>query len=109
MKEHLLVVDIGTQSLRASIIDKDGNTIVFSQKKYETPYFSVKEGFAEQDADYFFCSHSISSRAYSDKDDAIDLLYADGTIRNIADASDMWNLTALTRQVHHDYLYYYKI
>ena len=51
MKEHLLVVDIGTQSLRASIIDKDGNTIVFSQKKYETPYFSVKEGFAEQDAD----------------------------------------------------------
>ena len=53
MKEHLLVVDIGTQSLRASIIDKDGNTIVFSQKKYETPYFSVKEGFAEQDADYY--------------------------------------------------------
>ncbi len=71
--------------------------------------YAIHFGIAEEDADYFFCSHSISSRAYSDKDDAIDLLYADGTIRNIADASDMWNLTALTRQVHHDYLYYYKI
>ena len=53
MKEHLLVVDIGTQSLRASIIDKSGDTLIFSQQKYEEPFFSPQEGFAEQYPEYY--------------------------------------------------------
>lgn len=53
MKDEMLVVDIGTQSLRASIIDKEGHVLDFSKQKYEVPYYSPKEGYAEQNIDYY--------------------------------------------------------
>lgn len=53
MEDILLIVDIGTQSLRASIIDTKGEVLAFSQQKYETPFFSVEDGFAEQNPDYY--------------------------------------------------------
>lgn len=70
--------------------------------------YAERFGVTEEEAEHFFAYHTIQSRAYSDKDDSIDLLYADGTVRNIADASDMWNLKALTKRVEHNYLYFYK-
>lgn len=95
------------------------NRRIFKSRVLETPLtdseraelrrqYAERLGISTEEAAYFFTVHTIQSRAYSDQDDSIDLLYADGTIRNIADASDMWNLKALTRKVQHDYLYYYK-
>lgn len=80
----------------------------------ETDLQQLREQYAERfgislsEAEYFFAEHVIQSRAYSASDDSIDILYPDGTIRNIADASDMWNLKELTTKVQHNYLYYYK-
>lgn len=53
MNSYLLVVDIGTQSLRASVIDSKGKTLSFSQRKYKEPFFSREKGFAEQYADFY--------------------------------------------------------
>lgn len=61
MKDRLLVIDIGTQSLRASIVESDGNILAFSQQKYETPFFSPEEGFAEQDADYYMDKLAVAT------------------------------------------------
>lgn len=66
-------------------------------------------GLSPDEAHYFYSLHDIKSKTYSQEDDSIDILYPDGTIRNIADASDMWNLKTLTKQVKHQYLYYYDI
>lgn len=33
-KENRLVIDVGTQSLRASVINRKGETLAFSQQKY---------------------------------------------------------------------------
>lgn len=52
-KQNRLVIDVGTQSLRASIIDQKGTTLAFCKEKYETPYLSPSSGFAEQDADFY--------------------------------------------------------
>lgn len=56
MNENPLVMtfDYGTQSVRASIFDCEGNVLASEKKKYEPPYFSKKPGWAEQDADYYF-------------------------------------------------------
>ena len=70
--------------------------------------YASRFGISLSEARYFFSQHTISSRTYSEQDDAIELLYPDGTIRTIADASDMWNLKALTQQVNHHYLYFYQ-
>lgn len=70
--------------------------------------YAERFGISLQEAEHFFSEHVIQSRAYSASDDSIDILYPDGSVRNIADASDMWNLKELTTKVQHDYLYYFK-
>jgi sugar (pentulose or hexulose) kinase len=53
MKNNMLVIDIGTQSLRASVVTKEGEILAFSQQKYEVPFQSPKDGYAEQDIEYY--------------------------------------------------------
>ena len=69
--------------------------------------YAQNEGVTEQEATYFFEEHVSSSRTYSDKDEAIDILYNDGTIRDIAEVSEILNLEALTRRPEKLYLFYY--
>ncbi|MCM1034396.1 MAG: HD domain-containing protein [Prevotella sp.] len=58
----------------------------------------------------FFCGiHSVSTDTYSAKDDSIGILYKDGTIKDIADASDMLNIQVLTKRVEKHYMFYYKL
>lgn len=53
MSENFLVIDVGTQSLRASVVSSSGQILVFSRQKYEVPYFSPEKGFAEQRVDFY--------------------------------------------------------
>lgn len=50
----MLAIDFGTQSVRASVFNKKGETICLYKKKYEPPYFSPQQGFAEQDPFYYY-------------------------------------------------------
>lgn len=53
-KEPLvLAYDYGTQSVRAIIFDKFGNTICQKKVQFE-PYYSIAPGFAEQDAEVYW-------------------------------------------------------
>lgn len=62
-----------------------------------------------QEAAYFFEEHTVSTDTYSAKDDSIDILFKDGTIQDIAQASDMLNIEVLTKRVQKHYLMYYKL
>lgn len=44
----VLTIDMGTQSARALLCDKQGNILAKAQKKYDPPYFSKQPGWAEQ-------------------------------------------------------------
>ena len=66
-KDLVIAIDYGTQSVRVSIIDKDGNFLAFEQEKYDKPYFSVKPGFCEQYPDYYYekmveCAKRVTSK-----------------------------------------------
>lgn len=50
----VLTFDIGTQSMRAILVDRGGNIVEYVQKKYEHPYFSQNPGWAEQAPDFYF-------------------------------------------------------
>ena len=65
-------------------------------------------GISAHEAEFFYSPHTITSHTYSAADDQIDILYPNGDIRNIADASDMWSMAALTRKVERNYIYYYQ-
>jgi sugar (pentulose or hexulose) kinase len=51
--DHVVVIDAGTQSIRAVLIDLKGNIIKIERTEVE-PYFSVEPGFAEQDPVYLW-------------------------------------------------------
>ncbi|MFA6867479.1 MAG: FGGY-family carbohydrate kinase [Clostridia bacterium] len=56
MKDEKLVLsyDLGTQSIRAIIFDKEGNTIAKDKIVYEEPYFSTEIGYAEQTPEFYW-------------------------------------------------------
>lgn len=50
----VLTLDFGTQSVRAALINKQGETVYIVRKAYEPIYFSNKKGYAEQHADFYW-------------------------------------------------------
>ncbi|MDJ0801818.1 MAG: FGGY-family carbohydrate kinase [Desulfobacterales bacterium] len=59
--ELILVFDVGTQSVRAALIDLEGR-ITQIEKTPITPYFSHQPGWAEQEADYFWDNLTATAR-----------------------------------------------
>ena len=49
-----LTFDFGTQSVRASIFDQEGNCLAMAKKVYEPPYYRPKPGHAEMDPAYYW-------------------------------------------------------
>ena len=50
----VMTFDFGTQSVRASIFDQNGECVAMESKTYEPAYVSPKPGYAEMDPDYYF-------------------------------------------------------
>jgi HD superfamily phosphohydrolase len=61
-------------------------------------------GISREDASYLVTSDSISNFAYSDMDDRISILDKKGNIRDIAEASDMLNISVLSKTVRKYFL-----
>ena len=61
------------------------------------------------EANYFFAIHPIEKNMYDEKDDSIDIIYKDGTIKNIAEASDMLNISLLSKKIRKNYLCYLRL
>ncbi|WP_163628981.1 HD domain-containing protein [Paludibacter sp. 221] len=66
-------------------------------------------GINIDEAEYFIGEETVSTDTYNPKDDRINILYKDGTIKDIADASDMLNINVLTKKVEKNYFCYYRL
>ena len=66
-------------------------------------------GVSEEDAKFFFEEHISTSNTYSEKGEAIDILYKDGEVCDIADASDMLSMESLTFKPQKRYLFRMKL
>lgn len=62
MKDKILVIDIGTQSLRASVVSSTGKILAFCRRHYEVPYVSPSKGFAEQNVDFYVDELSLACK-----------------------------------------------
>ena len=65
-------------------------------------------GIQPDEADYFFVEHVSTSNTYSEKDASIDILYNDGSVRDIAEASEILDLRSLTRKPKKLYLFQFR-
>lgn len=66
-------------------------------------------GISADEAAYLMGDELVSTDTYSPKDDSINILYKDGSVKDIADASDMLNINVLTKKVEKHFFCYYKI
>ena len=74
-----------------------------------TLQISQKLGITLSEANYFVSTPSIEKNMYDPADDSIDIIYKDGTIKNIAEASDMLNISLLSKKVKKYYLCYQRL
>ena len=79
------------------------------QKKALNAEYAQALGVSEAEARYLWSEHVSTSNTYSEKAETIDILYSDGTVRDIAEASEILDLEALTRKPEKRYLFKYRI
>ena len=63
-------------------------------------------GIDKRDAHYMMSINRIQKDMYSVDDDSIDILYKDGTIRDISEASEILNVALLSKKIRKYYLCY---
>lgn len=65
-----------------------------------------KTGIDLEDAHYLMSLNTIQKDMYSIDDDSIDVLYKDGTIKDIAEASELLNVALLSKKIRKYYFCY---
>ena len=89
----ILTIDNGTQSVRALLFDLKGNLLAKSRIELEA-YYSIKPGWAEQNADYFWqmlgqcCQQlwqqsEVIEKGYRERVTAVTLTTQRGTVINV--------------------------
>lgn len=78
------------------------------QKQALNKHYAATLGIREEDAAYLWSQHVSTSNTYSEKADSIDILFSDGSVRDIAAASEILDLEALTRKPRKLYLFKYR-
>ena len=94
---RLFKVEIGTDSIDETVRQQ-------YLKQYQKHF-----GVSISEAEYFMGDETVSTDTYSPEDDNINILYKDGTIRDIAEASDMLNISVLTKKVEKHFFCYYRL
>lgn len=80
-----------------------------AQKAELNKQYAARLGISENEASYCWSEHISTSNTYSEKADTIDILYSDGTVRDIAEASEILDLKALTHKPTKRYLFKYRL
>src|SRR5699024_8139448 len=87
MERELYKTDIRDEPIGEGELKKLGQKI---QEKFP---------IGEEELDYFLIRHTIENSAYDTTMDKIKILYKDGSLEDIATASDLSNLESLTKRV----------
>ncbi|MEG1563616.1 MAG: HD domain-containing protein [Bacteroides sp.] len=97
INRNIFKVEISTEPISAE------------RKKELTFRISQQLNITLAEAAYFVSTPSIEKNMYDPADDSIDIIHKDGTIENIADASDMLNISLLSKKVKKYYICYQRL
>ncbi|MBP5257786.1 MAG: HD domain-containing protein [Prevotella sp.] len=105
--------DIILSTLSADIINRNSFKVEVMEQQPDDEYISqLRKTFAarykvsEEDADYFIHLSRIEKDMYDINEDHISILYKDGTIKDITEASEILNVALLSKKVTKYYLCY---
>ncbi len=84
-----------------------GDNLSFDEKTEEDlQHYSHTYNISKEEARYFVASGMVSSNTYKADDDNINILYKDGSTKDICAASDMLDLSILSRKIEKQYYCY---
>ena len=87
-------------------VEISSSPLTKSQKDELIEKISTYLQISKKEASYFLCTSTIENNMYKKEDDSIEIIFNDGTTKNIADASDMLNISLLSRKVKKYYACY---
>ena len=103
--------DIILSTLSKGIINRRLFRVEISDKPISKEYkakllkgISTHLNISLKDSEYFLCTSSIGKDMYSKEDDSIDIMFKDGETHDIAYASDMLNISTLSKKVRKYYI-----
>jgi HD superfamily phosphohydrolase len=96
--------------LSSALLNRNIFKIEIETKPFPVEYVEEKQRkFADKyavslsEALYLIPSDEISTNMYNEADDSIDILFKDGTTKDIAEASDMLNIQLLSKKIRKYY------
>ena len=108
--------DIVLSTLSRSLIDRNlfkveisSNPLPKGKKEELLEKIASHLKISKKEANYFLTTSSIENNMYKKEDDSIEIIYNDGSTQNIADASDMLNISLLSRKVKKYYACFFRI
>ena len=91
---HLFKVEVSEEAPNEDYLDKISSGI------------AERMGIPLEDTHYMMTLTEIGKDMYNPEDDSIGILYKDGTVRNISDASEILNVQLLSKKIRKYYLCY---
>ena len=107
----VILSELSRRILNRDILKIEISKIAFSTQKIQSLKEKVKSKYkiSYEDTEFFFFTDVIKNRAYkTDNDTSINILLNSGKISDIAEASDLSNIQALSQTVEKYYLCYPK-
>lgn len=109
--------DVVLSTLSAGLVRRRLFKVEVDEQPFDKAYeaeltcrISQSLGISEDEAaQYMIVSSTLEKDMYSASDDQIEILYRDGSTRDIAQASDMFNLSLLARKVRKYFLCYCRV
>ncbi len=116
IKNWTQAIDPVLSRLAKEIINRNLNRIILNEQRideakiHQMQELCIKEYQLnnKSDAEYFVYSGTISNHTYSIKDDKINILYYGNQLVDISEASDMLNLSVLSKKVEKHFFCYPK-
>ncbi len=97
-------------TLSKGIVNRNLFKIEIRNEPFEKAYidqyideYARQFGLEYEDAAYFVSSDEVSTNMYNEEDDSIDILYNNGEIKGISEASDMLNIQLLSKKIRKYY------
>lgn len=108
--------DIVLSTLSRGLIDRklfkvlvSNSPITSLEKERILKKVAEELNISKQEAKYFLSVSTIENNMYRKEDDSIEIIYNDGTTKDIAEASDMLNISLLSRKVKKYYVCFHRI
>ena len=102
----LSVLSRGMINRRLFKVEVSSSPISKERKEELLLRISKQLKISKKEANYFLSTSSMENNMYKKEDDSIDIIYHDGSTKDIARASDMLNISLLSRKVKKYYICY---